>query len=75
MIITRFDSCSIVTIKTRFFPNRKNNISRIWRNVHLAKILNKVTTRRLLSGCQRNLVKIKEFFRLSFVLHEATMFT
>ena len=48
--------------------NRKSNIKRIACNVKLAKILSKVTTRRSLSGCQRNLVKIQEFFHLSFVL-------
>ena len=53
--------------------NRKRNIKRIACNVKLAKILSKVTTRRSLSGCQRNLVKIQEFFHLSFVFHEATM--
>ena len=53
--------------------NRKSNIKKIACNVKLAKILSKVTTRRSLSGCQRNLVKIQEFFHLSFVFHEATM--
>lgn len=70
---TLFDCCPVVTIKTRFFVNRKSNIKRIACNVKLAKILSKVTTRRSLSGCQRNLVKIQEFIHLSFVFHEATM--